>query len=359
MLCKRQMAVLFFVLLAFAVATPATLAQTLSNSEEPGSVLVFPLFQTGTVSTGDQGTLPRSSFEISVICPTGSTCADGQDVDIHLDWVCPGNFSPTITSCAERDFVLNTTVNGTILFNASSTTCTPGPGFQNPEGCGRVQTPPCSQGYLIAWVVDEFGNAIKFDGLIGDSVLRESGPAATAYNAIPIQAGTAVATGAAVPSSPQLAFDGASYQEVTGKIIGSVRYDVVNSGGVDQDRTDLILLTLDTHSNVPNYPTFVNLNFYNEIEILSSESTHFTCWGHTGPLNSAFGLNSGFGLKGLVQSTSAVKVAEAGITDTAGPVTLLGLVITRELNSSGAAFLRDYTYPFFNDSVGVPTTFVP
>src|SRR5216117_82364 len=39
------------------------------DSEEPGSVLVFPSVHTGRVNTADAGVLPRTRFEISVTCP--------------------------------------------------------------------------------------------------------------------------------------------------------------------------------------------------------------------------------------------------------------------------------------------------
>jgi hypothetical protein len=134
---------------------------------------------------------------------------------------------------------------------------------------------------------------------------------------------------------------------------------VINSSHVDQDRTELILLTLDTLSNRPNFPTYVDLNFNNEIEQVKSATTHFTCWGRTSNFNGAFGVNNTFGTKGLVESTRAQKVAQIGINDWAGPVTLLGLVTTREFNPAGTALLRQYMTPLLNDSKGVSTTFVP
>jgi hypothetical protein len=367
MLCKKQIAVLFFLLLAVAVATPAN--TTLADSQEPGSVLVFPLFETGTVPCPPDGaygcmpavgTLPKTSIEISVACPTGATCTDGQDVDIHFEWVCGSSTAAFV--CTERNFILNTTINGTIRFTPNGGACEPAPGFTNLEGCGTVPAAQCSQGYLIGWVVNESGRPIKFDALIGDAQLRESSTAVTAYNAIPIQAASSLATGALVPLGPTggLRFDGMGYQEVTGTIIGSVQYDFVNAAGIDQDQTSLVLLTLDVLSNRFNLPVFVDLNFYDEGEEVSSQATAFTCVAETGPLFRAFGLSSStFGPKGLVQSTKAEKQAVVGISDTPGPVTLLGLVITREFDATGTTILRHFAYPLLNDSVPVTTTFVP
>ena len=48
---RKRMAVLFLAPLTAALFTPpAKAATTLSDSQEPGSVLVFPLFETGVVS---------------------------------------------------------------------------------------------------------------------------------------------------------------------------------------------------------------------------------------------------------------------------------------------------------------------
>jgi hypothetical protein len=374
MLSKKQITLLFFVVLTFAIATPAVTwaGNVLNDSQEPGSVVVFPLFERFTVPcpadlpygcTPATGTLPRSSFEVSVVCPNGATCTDQQDVDIHFEWVCAGSASPPI-ACAERNFILNTTVNGTIRFNANGGTCQPAPGFSNLEGCGSVPVPQCFEGYLIGWVVNESGQPIKFDGLLGDSVLREASGAVTAYNAIPIQAAPALATGALVPVGPggALRFDGTGYAEVTGTIVGSVQLDFVNAAGFDQDSTSLVLLTLDTLSNRFNYPVDVDLNFYNEGEQPNSNPFEFTCFGETGPLFFRFGLESSFSpgsLKALVQSTRAVKTPVNGISDTAGPVTLLGLVITRESDPTTGNELRHFAYPLLNDSKPVPTIFAP
>lgn len=373
MLSKKQITLVFFVVLTFAMAAPCvTWGNTLNDSQEPGSVVVFPLFETGTVPCPPDapygcipatGTLPRTSFEISVVCPNGATCVDQQDVDIHFEWVCPGITS--VVSCRERNFILNTTVNGTIRFNANGGTCQPAPGFTNLEGCGTIPVPQCPEGYLIGWVVNESGQPVKFDGLIGDAQLRESPTAITAYNAIPIQAAPALATGALVPLGPSgaLRFDGTGYTEVTGTIIGSVQLDFVNPAtGFDQDETSLVLLTLDTLSNRFNFPVDVDLNFFNEGEQPVSNPFEFNCFGDTGPLFFTFGLESSFSPgtgKTLVQSIKAEKTAVGGISDTAGPVTLLGLVITRELDPATGTLLRHFAYPLLNDSIPVATSFKP
>jgi hypothetical protein len=109
---------------------------------------------------------------------------------------------------------------------------------------------------------------IKFDGLIGDAVMRTSGTALAGHNAIPIQADPSLTNGAVVSTNGNgaLMFDGAPghYQPVTGRVLGDVRY----SGNGE---TFLTLLTLDVKSNRPNNPVFVDLDL--------STSTEFICWG--------------------------------------------------------------------------------
>jgi hypothetical protein len=310
---RKRLFALFALLLGFSLTTAMTAwAQPLlSDSQEPGSVLVFPFFETGA---------GISVFQISVACPTGAACLDGQDVDIRAHWVCPG--SGTFNICLERDFVLDTTVNGTVTFSPPAL--------------------PCPRGYLIAWVVNEAapGVNISFNGLTGNAVIRESPTAVTSYNAIPIQA--IPAAGAIVPGSPALNFNGINaYRAVTGVIIGNVRYDTPGN-----NETSLVLLTLDVHSNRVNSQTFTDLVSFDRFESPLSSATSFTCWGESAL--SVLGLNNGD--YGLITSAPAVNSAGA-------PVTLLGLVITRE--PIAAMPLRHYAYPLLNDSVAVATSFVP
>src|ERR1700736_3860953 len=177
----KGMCILFCLLLTVAVATPAAQAATLprdtrlSDSQQPGSVLVFPIFRTGSQTTTDLGTVPNTAFEISVVCPpnqTEFTCG-GNSVLLHAEWVCAGSAT---TSCAESDFEFATTVDGTVRFNPSNLA----------PFTTHVAPPPCNQGYLIVWAIRSDHKPIKFDGLIGDAVLRESPGSATAYDAIPI-----------------------------------------------------------------------------------------------------------------------------------------------------------------------------
>jgi hypothetical protein len=226
-------------------------------------VIVFPKFIRGTVEV-DGEVRPRSEIEVGVVCPKGAVCPERQTIKIRFHWVCPADQSfQNKYICEEVDFDAFVTVNGKLVFN--------------PDGnvaLGNVTVPPapCARGYLIGWVINTADQPIKFDGLIGDAVLRESPTAVSAYNAIPIQADTALANGALITLDDNggLVFDGAPghYTAVTGKIYGDVRYTNLTPRPILAPasiftQTFLTLLTLDVRSNRPNLPTFVDLKFYN------------------------------------------------------------------------------------------------
>jgi hypothetical protein len=298
-----RLRVVFFVLLTLGAAAPVA-AWERSDSQQPGSVIVFPKFITGAVETPDQGTLPVTQFKISVTCPKGSACAELQDVTLRAHWVCPGDEGNV---CQEVDFPLSGTVNGTIVFSPDS---------------DFVPQPPCERGYVIAWVVDQSGTPIKFDALIGDAVIRGSPTSARAYNALPIQAAEWLTAGDPTDSNGdgRFNFDGNEYKAITGKIFGSVQFETTDP----EIQTSLTLLTLDVVSNRQNNQTNVDLNFYNAFESLTSTNTTFTCWRQVrltdiNPNLNTFDQSSA---KGLVESTAAVQ--------STGPVTLIGLVETQE-----------------------------
>jgi len=228
----------------------------------------------------------------------------------------------------------------------------------------------CPRGYLIGWVIRPSDDApISFNALTGDAVLRETGTALAAYNAIPIQANPATNALVATNGNGALLFDGAAnhYQAVSGRVLGDARYTnptattafpVVSNGS-------LTLLTLDVKSNRPNYPTFVDFDFFggnpsvigNENQL--STSTHFICWEEVDLTDLDNGQNltwSFMGRKGVFVSSVAAKEAIFGITDVAGNVPLLGLFETTE---GPPAVRRAYYNNLFNDSVPVAGRFRP
>src|SRR5215475_13020048 len=341
----RRVALVALVALTWAMPALAQVRPVgLSDAQAPGSVLVFPKFLAGTTAHGE----PRSEFEIGITCPKNAQggpglCAEGTRVKLRAHWVCPGSQDPAQKYiCDETNFDLVSTVTGTIVIN--------------PANVGRftqrVPLPPCAAGYLIAWVINPSDQAIKYDALLGDAVLREVDEAVSAYNGIPIQANAAAATGTVLPSLT-FAPEG-PYQAVTGQVQGTVTYDKLDAS--PHSMTALTLLTLDVRSNQPNYPTRVDLDFYSETEVLLSTAHEFVCWSQALLSDLTPNLTAtGMGPKGLVVSGQAEKFPIGGILDTFGPVTLLGIVETVTCNDS----CRAYSYSLYNNSVPVPTVFVP
>jgi hypothetical protein len=355
---------------ALALAAPAfaqVRATTLSDSQEPGSVIVFPKFIGGNVPLPEGVFAPATELEIGVVCPKGVICPEHEPVKIRFHWVCGTTEADVANSfvCKETDFDITATVFEKIVLTPNGEpigTYTAGlpnhfaPGANCPQGGG----------YLIGWVINPNNDQpIKFDGLIGDAVVRPSWTAQAGYDAIPIQADPHLANGAAIVTNGNgaLFFDGAAghYQAVTGQVLGDIRYTNLTTGptftlGV------LTLLTLDVKSNRPNDATFVDFDFFggNPSTIGSenqlSASTDFICWEEV-PITA---INAD--LTTQMMGRKGVFVSAPAVDNTTGTnVTLLGLSEVLE----GGVFPPTAPWPrasftgLFNSSVPVPTKFVP
>jgi hypothetical protein len=93
------------------------------------------------------------------------------------------------------------------------------------------------------------------------------------------------------------------------------------------------------------------------LKLALPSSLEFICWAELGP-STAINPNLTdviMSVKGLVVSAAANKQLFGGVADVAGPVTLLGIVETAIYNSTA----QSYSYSLYNDSVPVPTAFIP
>jgi hypothetical protein len=356
---------------ALALAVPA-FAQVrdakLSDATEPGSVIVFPKFINGSGVVLPEGVpAPVTELEVGVVCPKGATCSEHQPVKIRFHWVCGTTEANLAGSfiCSETDFDVTATVFEKIVLVPDGT---PQNGYASGLPTKTIPAAPCLGGYLIGWVITPTTDTpIKFDGLIGDAVIRSSATAQAGYNAIPIQADPHLANLAAVTTNGNgaLLFDGGAghYQAVTGQVLGDMRY--TNTAGATVTTGLLTLLTLDVKSNRPNNPVFVDLDFFggnpsaigNENQL--STSTEFICWEEI-PITSINPdlTTTVMGRKGVFVSAPATKVGIFGISDETGPTTLLGLAETQE-GPAAAPTARVSFSNLFNSSVPVPTRFLP
>jgi len=371
---------------------------TLSDAQQPGSVVVYPkfineLFNGGSPIIVDGVSVPQTEIEIGAVCPPafvagGGHCAEHQPVKIRFHWVCPGTEGMNSNICPEEDFEVNITVPGKLAFSANGLAI-------NLNSPPLVPAPPCARGYLIGWVINPANDLpIKFDGLVGNAVIRNpnlvAGPNAgmstglSAYNAIPIQADPALANLAPIANQPgPLLFDGAPghYTQITGVQIGDVRFDRIapsTAAAIAPNilgRTNFNFLTLDVMSNRPNSPTFINLDFWNEslglavgssnpaFEHLISSFTEFVCWTQV-PLSALAGgslTQTAQGTrKGVVSAGPANKIADGNApADLPGPVTLLGLVETVEGTAANGFLERKYNFGMTHDGTPIAGEFVP
>ena len=346
------------VLVTPAFALPPT---ALSDSGQPGSIIIYPKFVNLPAVNVDGITVPRTEIEIGAIClpaflAAGNSCAEHQPVTVLFRWVCPGAEGVNSNICPEEDFEVNLTANGKLAFSAD--------GIPINSNSPLVPAAPCPRGYLIGSAQSDL--PIKFDGLIGNAIIRGenlvAGPNAgsstgiSAYQAITIQAGTGI----------------------TGLQIGDVGFDKTAAGDPLPNvlsKTALIFLTLNVLANQPNDPTLVNLDFWNEslgnavgstnqaFEHLTSTSVEFLCWVQV-PLSALAGGNLTQAFqgtrKGVVIAGPAQKVRDGNAPgDTPGPVTLIGLVETVEGTAANGFLERKYNFNMSTNGVPQPIAFVP
>ena len=395
---------------ALAVTTPALAfgPALLSDSEQPGSVIVYPkfinsLFNGGSLLTVDGNLVSQTEIELGVVCPpnviaAGFTCTEHLPIKVRMHWVCPGAEGVNSNICQEEDFDVWLSINGKVAFSADGTPI-------NGNSPPLVPAPPCARGYLIGWVISPINDLpVKFDGLIGNAVIRNpdlvAGPnagsstAVSAYSADhdpgrPGNCGDCASSnrvanrgaGAAIPAAASglLPFGvPGGYTTVAGVQIGDVRFDKTTAGAPLPNvlsKTSLTLLTLDVLSNAPNDPTFVAMDFWNEsltntigsgstlYEHLTSTFTEFVCWNQV-PLSALAGGNLTQAFqgtrKGVVIAGPAEKIADGNAPDDLPhPVTLIGLVETVEGTAANGFLERKYNFNMSTDGKPVPTAFVP
>jgi hypothetical protein len=299
-----------------------------SASEEPGSVIVFPKFVKGTVVV-DGVTKAQTEIEVAAQCPGDTTCPEDEPVKVRFHWVCPGGEDVASEHiCKAATFNVTLSVNGKASFNPE------GPKLlaHNPASAA-----PCRSGYLIGWVIGPTADRpIKYDGLTGTAILRDSRGEIASYQAIPISAEPNLAVRANITTeidsrtgSPGLVFDGGAghYRAVARAVPLNLEHHKF-TGPLSSGEAALILLTLDVRLNRPNYPTVIDLDFLGEAGARTLHTWNFTCWTEIQKpkVDANFTLAGAGTRNGVVISGQAIKVPVAGISDIPGPITLLGLV---------------------------------
>jgi hypothetical protein len=196
---------------------------------------------------------------------------------------------------------------------------------------------PCPSGYLIGWVTSPVNERpIKYDGLTGSAVLRDSQGVIQSYEAFAIQADRNLANRAEITTDidsrtgiSALVFDGGAghYEAVAGEVPANLEYKRLN-GPLASGAASLILLTLDVRLNRPNYPTFVDVDFITDQGDRASTSWNFRCWTEIQhpAIDAHFTLAGARNGNGVILDGHAEKVPFGAVSDVPGPVTLLALV---------------------------------
>ena len=94
---QTREAIKFLTKCSLLVMTLATVAPAfalppagLSDSGQPGNVIIYPKFVNMPAVNVDGNVVPRTEIEIGAICPVGNVCAEHQSVTVHFQWICPG-----------------------------------------------------------------------------------------------------------------------------------------------------------------------------------------------------------------------------------------------------------------------------
>jgi len=368
----------------------------LTDTAEPGSVLVFPKFKTGSVTVSSGAVEPQTQIEIAAVCnspllSTGvsPTTCPSQTYTVHVHWVCPPAAGSTF--CASNDFDVELTTYGKVVFNPGL-----GGGVTLPTSNGRitgypglngttpVQPAPCGAGYALAWVVanDSTDTAIAADVLIGDAIIRNGNGIVPAVAASDLQSYSALAIQSVSDNGEEtggqcdgcgpapLVFDGTAgnYQMPTGQFWGDIRFN--QDATAPFADTQLILLTLDVQENSTNPTTNVDLEFYDATETGFSTFTSFICWKQISLTNIDPALTIGGVGGGAPNGVVVTGQAFQGPSGSPLFVSLFGLIQTVE-GPSGSPLNsppnpagvnnsdKSYTVRPSNNSIPVATTFFP
>jgi hypothetical protein len=295
-----------------------------NNHSVPGSVIIFPKWIAGSVTDTDGSIKPKTEVEVSAVCPVDiagtNACPLHLPVIVKGKWVCPPQAGQPANFCGEFDFLVqNLTVNGTVrLFPPD---------------------PPCPEGFLILWVVNNVIGQIpiSFNGLIGDAVIRESdGSFVTAYNGHTVRSPQFSFT----PTSPlqgALFFDGVNYDMESSLLDTTVRYDG------DNVHTFITLLSLNVSVGTTDNPSnVVSYTFYSADEQQFSSNDTFVCWKQVdiGDL--------GMTAANVGSVKGQVTISNSGFVF---PFPLVGLILTVE-TIPNTTFTRGYAYAPYYDPGG-------
>lgn len=236
-------ATLAIALVSMAVTTPALASDVLYDTQ-PGSFLVFPLFD---VYEGHGTRLRITNIHKS------------SSVQVQLNVVCPGTKDDNF--CDALDIHVELTPYETKVIKVDEL------------------NPPCKEGFIVAFAENGNHEAVAWNYLIGSYHIDYSAGGYEASQAIAIQ--SVKEDGAVLGADGELQFgpgEPDSDQDYAG--LGTKLFtDFLSSHHERGTRgSELVLLTLDTVAGSHNPTTHVGIKFFNEKEVPFSTSWQYVCW---------------------------------------------------------------------------------
>jgi hypothetical protein len=233
-------AILGIALISSAVTTKALASDVLYDTQ-PGSFLVFPLFDI------------REGYETRIRI---TNLHQTSKVKVQLNAVCPGTLEYNF--CDALDVHIKLTPFETKVIQV------------------KELNPPCQEGFIVAFAENDRQEAVAWDYLIGSYHVDYKEQGYAAAQAIAIQSVKEEKT--VLGADNKLQFgpgDAGSDQDYAA--LGTEQFTDFLS--VNQDHgSELILLTLDTLAGAQNPTSHVGIKFYNEKETLFSTSWQYVCW---------------------------------------------------------------------------------
>lgn len=207
-----------------------------------GSFLVFTKFDI----RGESSTQLR-------IVNNGYGFGSNNELKVKLNFVCPG-VKFVNDFCAALDTTIYFTPHQTRIIDVADL------------------NPPCNQGYVVAYALNDYGRPVSYNYLNGSYHILE-GRRHEAENAIAIQ--STQSKGSVLGDQGKLRFGTGDYSAMPSTLYTDFR--AVGTGeGASGSR--LTLLTLDVLAGMQNPAAVVFINFWNAAEVAYSTSHEFICW---------------------------------------------------------------------------------
>lgn len=270
---KMCIAILLGALFLSRMWVLSAVAQDRLRDQEPGSFLVFPYFSiAGNTNT--------------TLCMTNT--ADGPfgaiATSVQFNFVCQGVKGPN-PFCNVLDPRIAFTYHGTVCIDLKN----------DPR-----YTPPCEQGFAVAYAITNTGIPQSHNFLIGHAQISAPNVLAEA-NAIAVQSPKAAGTtlGAPSPATGDYGLTFGSTANDDYVALPNVLHGTFRASGPGLT-TFLVVLTLDTISGGQNPVSRIAFDFWNANEVRYSAAHEFVCWDAVrldaiDPRFAAAGLGTPFG----------------------------------------------------------------